>query len=270
MIQFELKGACVTLIEKLKKSMGQSNLLKLSIDIKLPRLYNDDPLLLTNPIEAFSMFLSQHIINGVINIDIQKWHELNNQITLQVNISASNVRPLSEEMLEKLKEEVTSNSLPFKNKYTDFHFEYGDNILSSSFKVTLSTPQRINEPSKALPFESKRILIAEDNEINAMVFSSFLDDWGCKNTIVTNGAEAVAYVKEKATDLILMDIYMPVLNGIEATREIREFNPTIPIIALTASTLETDIKNVWEAGINDIILKPVSSDNLFTTLRKFL
>jgi len=88
--------------------------------------------------------------------------------------------------------------------------------------------------------------------------------------VVPNGKEAVNATIENHYDIILMDIYMPYLDGIQATRDIRKFNITIPIIALTASTLEADLNNARKAGINDLLLKPVSSMSLFKTLQKYL
>ena len=75
-------------------------------------------------------------------------------------------------------------------------------------------------------------------------------------SIAENGEKAVNAVKQSTYDLILMDINMPVKNGIEATKDIRQFNTTIPIIALTAVDIEEQKNQIFECGMNDIILKP--------------
>ena len=79
-----------------------------------------------------------------------------------------------------------------------------------------------------------------------------------------NGEEPLLISQEQAFDLILMDIHMPVLDGNEAIRRIRTQNREIPIIALTASTLESDIREALENGANDYLLKPVASKTLFS------
>jgi CheY-like chemotaxis protein len=249
--------------------MGQKNLLKLSIDIKLPKLYNDAPEKITKPIEHFSLELAERIINGVINIDIQKYQEHNSQVTLQVQIVASNINLANNELQHELVSRLATVSQDYSHVISDFNQNLISNQLTCSFKVVLQAAYK-KSVGKSMPFENKRILIAEDNEINAMVFSSFLDEWGCQSIIVSNGSEAIAYLEKSPVDLILMDIYMPVLNGIDATREIRKFNPDIPIIALTASTLESDLVNARSAGTNDLLLKPVSSASLFQVISKYL
>lgn len=270
MNQFELRNLCSYLIEHLNMSMGQKNLLKLSIDIKLPKLFNDDPEKITKPIEKFATELSDRIINGIINIDIIKFQEQGGEVTLQVQMIASNVIIASYQLQNELVPRLSEIASEFEGTVFDFSHSLTSKHVTCSFKVNLRAVYKIKGPDKKLPFEDKKILIAEDNEINAMVFSSFLDEWGCHSIVVGNGHEAIRYMENSAADLILMDIYMPKLNGIDATREIRKFNPNIPIIALTASTLESDLVNARSAGINDLLLKPVSSTSLFQVLSKYL
>ena len=109
----------------------------------------------------------------------------------------------------------------------------------------------------------------EDNEINALIFSSFLEEWGCETTVIQNGAEAISQMHEARYDIILMDIHMPILNGNLATKKIREFSE-VPIIALTDSVEEKDMQDAIEAGANDFLVKPVSSRQLFHVLEKYL
>jgi len=270
MNQFELRSLCTYLIEHLNRAMEQRNLLKLSIDIKLPNLYNDNPEKITKPIEQLSLALSDRIVNGVINIDIQKYHETNTHITLLVIIVASNASINNLETEKELTPLLSTISAGLNNEIFEFSQNIGSNQITCAFKVNLHSVHKHKGVIKSLPFENKKILIVEDNEINAMVFSSFLDEWGCESITVGNGREAVSYIENSSADLILMDIYMPVLNGIDATREIRKINQDIPIIALTASTLEADRVNARSAGTNDLLLKPVSSSSLFQVLSKYL
>ncbi|MGH1388070.1 ATP-binding protein [Kordia sp.] len=114
--------------------------------------------------------------------------------------------------------------------------------------------------------EHKKVLIAEDNRINQTVTKRILENEGVVCSIAENGEKAVSAVKQFAFDLILMDINMPVKNGIEATKDIRMFNTTIPIIALTAVDIEEQKNQIFECGMNDIILKPYDIDQFKKTI----
>ena len=112
----------------------------------------------------------------------------------------------------------------------------------------------------------KKVLIAEDNRINQTVTRRILENEGVFCTVAENGEKAVNAVKQSTFDLILMDINMPVKNGFEATKHIREFNTTIPIIALTAVDIEEQKNQILECGMNDIILKPYDIDQFKKTI----
>ena len=116
----------------------------------------------------------------------------------------------------------------------------------------------------------KYILVVEDNRINQTVTRKILENSKVKCDIAQNGEEAVKMVKDNAYDLVLMDINMPVKNGIEATREIRVFNDIIPIIALTAVEIEEQSHLIFESGMNDIIVKPYDIDLFKKTILKNL
>ncbi|MDX1461602.1 MAG: response regulator [Marinirhabdus sp.] len=117
---------------------------------------------------------------------------------------------------------------------------------------------------------SKRILIVEDNRINQTVTKKILEKDGVYCEIAENGEEAIQKVQQTSFDLILMDINMPVKNGIEATVEIRKFNTTIPIIALTAVEVEDIRYRIFECGMNDIIVKPYDVTKFRQTIAKNL
>ena len=111
-----------------------------------------------------------------------------------------------------------------------------------------------------------RVLIVEDNKINQIVTKNILlrEDFECE--VVDNGMSAIEYVKNGNFDLVLMDLNMPLMNGIEASEKIREFDDKIPIVALTAVEIE-DVKNdIDEAGINDIINKPFDKNEFYKVI----
>lgn len=143
-------------------------------------------------------------------------------------------------------------------------------ILSGNLPIPLQT----NESSfNEIPnFSSSHILLVEDNAINRQVAKGFLNDTGVSIDTAENGLIALAKLQQNQYDLILMDIQMPEMDGLTATKEIRK-KPNmqdLPIIAMTAHAMETDIQRSTEAGMNEHITKPIDPDILYRTLSKFL
>jgi signal transduction histidine kinase/BarA-like signal transduction histidine kinase len=118
-----------------------------------------------------------------------------------------------------------------------------------------------------------RILLVEDNDINKMIVLEMLEETGADVDVAINGAEAIEQVKQQHYELILMDILMPVMDGYQATREIRalggEFE-SMPIIAMTAQALEGDSGKSLEAGMNYHISKPFEPENLIAIVARFI
>ena len=119
-----------------------------------------------------------------------------------------------------------------------------------------------------------RILVAEDNPVNQKVAQGLLVKLGFRCDMVGNGAEAVKAVESIPYDLVLMDVQMPVLNGLDATRAIRvstsAANPRIPVIALTANAMEEDREECLKAGMNDHLGKPITLAALSAMLDRWL
>ena len=121
--------------------------------------------------------------------------------------------------------------------------------------------------------DSVRLLLAEDNGTNQLVIGSMLERFGCVVDIVANGQEAIDGIKERDYDAVLMDVSMPEMDGITATRIIRSMDGTkgkIPIIALTAYALDEDRQRVLAAGMNDFVAKPVSRTELARAIARQL
>jgi len=120
-----------------------------------------------------------------------------------------------------------------------------------------------------------RVLLAEDNITNQQVALGILKKLGLAADAVANGREAIQALKDIPYDLVLMDVQMPVMDGLEATRAIREsdskaINPLIPIIALTAHAMKGDREQCLAAGMNDYLAKPVNPESLSETMARWL
>jgi two-component system, cell cycle response regulator DivK len=117
------------------------------------------------------------------------------------------------------------------------------------------------QPLKIEPYEAgrmKNILVAEDEEFNRIFLGELLSDSNSKIFWALDGLQAVEYFKKYSIDLILMDIKMPRLGGIEATKQIRDLNSEVPIIAQTAFAMEDEEVRFKEQGFNDYIKKPIN------------
>jgi two-component system sensor histidine kinase/response regulator len=116
------------------------------------------------------------------------------------------------------------------------------------------------------------ILLVEDNEFNQQIANELLTDAGFKVEIAEDGRKSLEMLNKRLYDIVLMDMQMPVMDGVTATREIRkdERFKDLPILAMTANVMEADVKRCREAGMQDHIGKPIDPDELFGKLLKWL
>ena len=113
-----------------------------------------------------------------------------------------------------------------------------------------------------------QILVVEDNPLNQQVISAILAGKGCTPDIAQNGRIAINMLQKKHYDLILMDIQMPELDGLSATKIIRSEQQykNLPIIGLSANAMEEDIERAMAVGMNDYVVKPIEPDALFKSI----
>jgi signal transduction histidine kinase/CheY-like chemotaxis protein/HPt (histidine-containing phosphotransfer) domain-containing protein len=146
--------------------------------------------------------------------------------------------------------------------------------IGSTFKFCLSMPEAAEQEKNVNVAQSdlteKNVLIVEDNELNRFLAVTILKKWNANIHIAENGEEAVTAVKNKDIDVVLMDIQMPVMDGVAAAIAIRnDLNSNVPIIALTANALESEKEKCWQAGMNEYITKPYNPQYLLEKI-KFL
>ena len=115
------------------------------------------------------------------------------------------------------------------------------------------------------------VLLVEDNPINQKIIARTLEAEGLQVSVVSNGHEAIQLIQSESYDIVLMDMQMPVLSGIETTKILREeFEPSeLPIIALTANAMQEDMDRCFEAGMNDFIVKPMDIEAVKSVIFKW-
>ena len=261
MEHFSLRNECNALLSELNQITEKRNITKLGLDVRLQENFLGSVDELKGQISSLAKFLDNLIVNGIIQIEVSMQARVGSLVTMLVSVIGRG-RYIWHGSQDKdlgniLGAQTFKTGCTVRPDEIQFDFNFAADVAE------------YKEKNPKLPFHKKKVLLAEDNEINAMVFSSFLEEWGCESTMAVNGEQAVNIAHEFEFDAILMDIFMPVLNGNQATKKIREFNRDIPIIALTASTRDEDIREAVASGANDYLLKPVSSANLFLVLTKY-
>jgi PAS domain S-box-containing protein len=151
--------------------------------------------------------------------------------------------------------------------------------IGSTFTYTLTfaipTEQEITATNKdnsgeITSFNAQKVLLVEDNDVNIIVTKKFLEKWGLIVEIATNGIEAVEKVKTNSYHLVLMDLHMPLMGGFEATKLIRDFNSTIPIIGLSADVMTEVTHELHATGMNAFVSKPFIPDEFYRKIRSFI
>lgn len=144
--------------------------------------------------------------------------------------------------------------------------------FSINFKKASTNPEvKFNKKAVIeVDTSNKRILLVEDNKINQMITQKMLDKKNISCVIIDNGEEAIEHMKTNSYDLILMDVHLPGINGTEATAEIRKFNTTTPIIALTAISLNENREMLLSYGMNEVITKPFLPEKFYEIVIQYL
>jgi len=129
---------------------------------------------------------------------------------------------------------------------------------------------RSNQKEKTERYSSKAILIAEDYSVNAELLEAMLNKYEVDVDVAINGEEAIQKLERKKYDLVLMDIDMPILDGIDTTIKLRQKGDKSIIVACTANVMQQERKKCLDAGMQDVLLKPIKRNNLDEILHKYL
>jgi signal transduction histidine kinase/CheY-like chemotaxis protein len=181
---------------------------------------------------------------------------------------------ISKKLVEIAGGEIGAKSIEGKGSTFWFTHKF---IKQADHKDETNTvrPESVDKKTDIAQIEGKRILLAEDNLINQKVAVSILEKLGINADIAADGLSALHALRDKDYDLVLMDVQMPILDGLEAVRKMRSGgfdvrNPDITVVAMTANAMDEHRKECLDAGMNDYIAKPVTPNSLAVMLKKWL
>ncbi|OUS28374.1 hypothetical protein A9Q99_12695 [Gammaproteobacteria bacterium 45_16_T64] len=140
----------------------------------------------------------------------------------------------------------------------------------NSWEESKQVKEESTTTTVSIPVLRGKILYAEDNPVNQKLVEMLIKKTGAELTLVNNGREAVEAVENNTFDLVLMDIQMPVMNGVDAIREIRSKGHGVPILALTANVMQEDVKTYEEVGSNGCLAKPIVRPVFYQLLEGYL
>ena len=136
-------------------------------------------------------------------------------------------------------------------------------LAQNAFADKSGGPMAARPVARELSCKGIRVLVAEDNPVNTKLMEILLGKMGCAFDTVSDGQAACDAVKRNDYDVVLMDVHMPVMNGLDATKSIRDqISSQVPIIALTAAAMQEEKAQCYASGMNDILLKPVNVEEL--------
>ncbi|MEA1955696.1 MAG: FIST N-terminal domain-containing protein [Campylobacterota bacterium] len=171
---------------------------------------------------------------------------------------------ISSQYVEMMGDELKVKSI--EGEGSEFYFNLNLPILDIQNKKKVIQALEVKELEKFYG----DILIAEDNTTNQILIGVMLEERGLNYTIVENGQEAIYEALKNRYDIIFMDINMPVLDGVSATKELRKRGYERAIISLSANVIKSDVKSYKEAGMDESLAKPIISDELDSVLRKYI
>ena len=187
---------------------------------------------------------------------------------LSVSIGTGLGLSIVKELVNAMKGSIELKSKVGKGTTIDIKLPF---IKCESSEIETNSNKEMNIPDQKLNLSGKSILVAEDNVFNQYLIESILQKWGVDATIADNGQRAIELLKENRYDIVLMDFQMPIKDGIEATKIIRnELHIKTPIIGLSANTMEESIKKSLDAGMDGYVSKPIDRELLKNEIIKLL
>ena len=280
-MEFNLKKVLIEVIDSLKQSAKENNTqIVLDYDDSIPSHLMSDPLKLSQIFMNLVGNALKFTKNGEVKVIAQMVHKEEEDITLYFEVQDNGIG-ISKEQQQNIFEGFEQGSIQINREYggtglgltivksllglfnseiklesdldkgSSFFFELK---LKSKDSIVDDIPFEITQ--KDYGFKGLHLMIVEDNKINQVITKKMLSKKEITSDIASNGMDAIDLAKNNKYDAILMDIHMPGISGEEATIEIRKFDKTTPIIALTAISLDDSLESFYAAGCNDVVTKP--------------
>jgi hypothetical protein len=288
---FHLKKRINDVLIALKKSAkDKQTTLRVDYDDSIPESLSGDPVKLSQVLINLIGNSVKFTRNGEVVIRVRKIDQYNNSIKLNFEIEDNGVG-ISMKKQKTIFETFSQGSLQINRKFggTGLGLSIVKNLLElmnskiklesklgqgSKFWFNLDLDISDQKVSQQLKTDKKKVidlqylvgknvLVVEDNKINQMITKKILEKNKMVCQVADNGTDALQLVKENDFDIVLMDIHMPGISGIEATQKIRRFNKELPVIALTAVTIDENIDEFFRVGFNEIIPKPFKPEEFF-------
>lgn len=295
---FILKKRLEDVLIALKRSaLDKQNNLILDYDEGIPSKLIGDPVILSQILINLLGNSLKFTENGEITLRVKKLSQTDRSILLNFEIQDNGVG-ISLKKQKDIFESFTQGSVQINRKFggTGLGLSIVKNLLTLMdskvyleseigkgskfwFDIKLNISDEKSESISTVLSVSKikyevkenlRILVVEDHKMNQMITKKILEKNKIKCDIADNAIDAVKMAKDNHYDLILMDIHMPGISGIEATQQIKEFKPEMPIIALTAVTIDENLDKFYKAGFNEIIPKPFKTEEFFEKIYRTL
>jgi PAS domain S-box-containing protein len=277
------------------KVQERDNTIEFSGDPKLPTLLEGDLHRIVQVLNNLIGNATKFTEKGNIKVATKLLRQNNNKLWIRFSV-ADNGIGLSKDKLQLIFEKFSQADASTSRKYGGTGLglaickmiveQQGGKIWVESennqgstfyFDIPLKTTNQAIKNDQHMThllesLEEIRVLTVDDNQINQLVLDRFLKKWNVSFKQASNGKEAIELANKEKFDIVLMDLEMPVIDGYQASREIRQtsnFNSDTPIIALTASTRKEVEGNVYAAGMNDVMMKPFNPSHLHQLLMDY-
>ncbi len=280
------------------QSIKEDVYLKFEYDEKIPEVLIGDPTRLTQILNNLISNALKFTEEGSVIVNVSLEDQKDDSATINFRVTDTGIG-IPDHKLESIFESFVQAStevhrkyggsglgLPITKKLLELHnseikvvsvlgkgttFSFSINLLVGEIKNLNQSANKDLDTFESL--EELRVLVVEDNSVNIQVIKMFLNKWHIDPIITENGKKAIEQVQKNEFDLIFMDLHMPIMDGYEATEEIRSLDnhtkAKIPIIALTASNVFEEHRKAYEAGVDEIVPKPFNPKQLHEMLIKY-
>lgn len=295
----KIKFNLVELVKNINQSfsgfISKNNIdFKLDLDIKGNENLIGDPTKLSQILINLINNSIKFTKNGHVSLRIKTVSENDNKITLKFEVEDNGIG-IPEDKIENIFDSFSQGSVEINRTYggtglglsivkkiiellgSKIHLESKVNEGTKFYfnldfeKSDLKTISSI-EASQVISHENlkgKTVLLVEDNKINQMITKKMVENKGMICTIIDNGEDSIVAMQENKFDIVLMDVHLPGINGTEATAEIRKFDKTTPIVALTAISLNENREMLLSFGMNDVVTKPFAPEHFYNVISSY-